>query len=61
MSETPEPSVPPAPATPPPAVAAPPSNPGRLYRAAAWVAIVAGILFIAVTIVWFICVLACWQ
>ncbi len=61
MSETPESSVPPVPAPPPPAFAAPPGKHDPLFQAAAWVAIVAGILFIVVTILWFVCRFVWWQ
>jgi hypothetical protein len=47
MSETPEPSTPPASvAAAPPLPPAPRAKPPRLYTAAAWVVIVAGIMFI---------------
>jgi hypothetical protein len=57
MSETSQPSIPPSPAAPPPV---PPSQPHseRLYQAAAWVAIIAGVVLIAVVILrfaWFLC------
>jgi hypothetical protein len=51
MSETSQPSIPPSPAPPPP-------HSERLYQAAAWVAIVAGVVLIAVVILrfaWFLC------
>jgi hypothetical protein len=57
MSETSQPSIPPSPAPPPP-VAPPPRHSDRLYQAAAWVAIVAGVVLIAVVILrfaWFLC------
>ena len=57
MSETPQPSIPPYPVAPPPAVA-PQERSERLYQAAAWVAIVAGVVLIPVVILrfaWFLC------
>lgn len=57
MSETPQPSIPPYPVAPPPAVL-PQERSERLYHAAAWVAIVAGVVLIAVVILrfaWFLC------
>jgi hypothetical protein len=57
MSETSQPSIPPSPAAPPP-VPPPPPHPERLYQAAAWVAIIAGVVLIAVVILrfaWFLC------
>jgi hypothetical protein len=57
MSETSQPSIPQSPATPPP-VAPPPPHSERLYQGAAWVAIVAGVVLIAVVILrfaWFLC------
>jgi hypothetical protein len=47
MSEAPEPSTPPSPGTPPPVVL-PANDSERLYQAAAWVAIIAGITLIVV-------------
>lgn len=54
MSETPEPFVPPVP-TPPPVGAEPPAQSERLYRVAAWVAIIAGILLIVLTVLASVC------
>jgi hypothetical protein len=57
MSETPQPSIPPYPVARPPAVP-PQERSERLYQAAAWVAIVAGVVLIAVVILrfaWFLC------
>jgi hypothetical protein len=61
MSETSQPSIPPSPAASPP-VASPPAHSEahseRLYQAAAWVAIIAGVVLIAVVILrfaWFLC------
>jgi hypothetical protein len=57
MSETPQPSIPPYPVAAPPAVP-PQERSERLYQAAAWVAIVAGVVLIAVVILrfaWFLC------
>ena len=57
MSETPQPSIPPSPVAPPPIVP-PQEHSERLYQAAAWVAIVAGVVLIAVVILrfaWFLC------
>jgi hypothetical protein len=54
MSETPEPSIPPSPATPPPAATPPPPRPDWLYQVAAWVAIIAGLIFIGLTILWLV-------
>ena len=56
MSETPEPSTPPPPAAPAPILAPAPQS-EKLYQAAAWVAIVAGLTLIAVVILKFACVL----
>ena len=56
MSETTEPSIPSSPATPPPVVVPAPDS-ERLYQAAAWVAIIAGITLIAVVILKFAWVL----
>ena len=56
MSEPTEPSIPSSPATPPPVVAPAPDT-ERLYQAAAWVAIIAGITLIAVVILKFAWVL----
>jgi hypothetical protein len=56
MSETSQPSIPPYPVAPPPVV--PQEHSDRLYQVAAWVAIVAGVLLIAVVILrfaWFLC------
>lgn len=52
MSETSQPSIPPSPVAPPP-VAPPQEQSERLYQAAAWVAIVAGVVLIAVVILRF--------
>jgi hypothetical protein len=57
MSETPEPSTPPPPAAPAP-ILAPAPHSERLYQAAAWVAIVAGLTLIAVVILKFAWVLS---
>jgi hypothetical protein len=57
MSEPPQPSIPPYPVAPPPAVP-PQERSERLYQAAAWVAIVVGVVLIAVVILrfaWFLC------
>jgi len=57
MSETPQPSIPSYPVAPPPAVLSKERS-ERLYQAAAWVAIVAGVVLIAVVILrfaWFLC------
>ena len=57
MSETSQPSIPPSPAAPPPVPPSPPHS-ERLYQAAAWVAIIAGVVLIAVVILrfaWFLC------
>jgi hypothetical protein len=57
MSETPQPSIPPSPITPPP-LAPPPAHSERLYQVAAWVAIIAGVVLIAVVVLrfaWFLC------
>jgi len=57
MSETPQPSTPPSPVALPPIVP-PQEHSERLYQAAAWVAIVAGVVLIAVVILrfaWFLC------
>jgi hypothetical protein len=57
MSETPQPSTPPSPVAPPPIVP-PQEHSELLYQAAAWVAIVAGVVLIAVVILrfaWFLC------
>ncbi|MGB6207708.1 hypothetical protein [Mycobacterium sp.] len=51
MSETPPSSIPPPPVSPTPA------HPERLYQVAAWVAIIAGVLLIAVValrVAWFL-------
>ena len=56
MSETPDPASPPPAAAPPPILAPSPQS-ERLYQAAAWVAIVAGITLIAVVIFKFVWVL----
>jgi hypothetical protein len=56
MSETPQPSVPPSVAPTP--VLPPQPHSERLYQAAAWVAIIAGVVLIAVVILrfaWFLC------
>lgn len=52
MSETSEPSIHPSPPTPPPAAAA---TSDWLYRAAAWVAIIAGLIFVALAALWSVC------
>jgi hypothetical protein len=57
MSETHQPSIPPSPITPPP-LAPPPAHSERLYQVAAWVAIIAGVVLIAVVVLrfaWFLC------
>jgi hypothetical protein len=57
MSETSQPSIPPYPVAPSPVVP-PQEHAERLYQVAAWVAIVAGVLLIAVVILrfaWFFC------
>jgi hypothetical protein len=57
MSETPQPSIPPSPVAPPP-VAPPQEHSERLYQVAAWVAIIAGVVLIAVVVLrfaWFLC------
>jgi hypothetical protein len=57
MSETPQPSIPPSPVAPPP-VAPAPAHSERLYQVAAWVAIIAGVVLIAVVVLrfaWFLC------
>jgi hypothetical protein len=51
MSETSQPSIPPSPATPPTVL--PVDHSERLYLAAAWVAIIAGVTLIAVVILKF--------
>jgi hypothetical protein len=56
MSETPDPTIPPPPAEPAPILAPSPQS-ERLYQAAAWVAIVAGLTLIAVVILKFVWVL----
>jgi hypothetical protein len=55
MSETSEPSTQPSPATVPPGAAPPPPTSDWLYQAAAWVAIFAGLIFIALAILWLVC------
>jgi hypothetical protein len=55
MSETPQPSTPPV--APAPVIAPVPPHSERLYQAAAWVAIVAGVTLIAVVILKFVWVL----
>jgi hypothetical protein len=55
MSETPEPSIQPTPATPLPAAAPAPPAYDWVYRAAAWVAIIAGLVFITLAILWLVC------
>ncbi|MGH3541133.1 MAG: hypothetical protein ACRDTO_01950 [Mycobacterium sp.] len=57
MSENPP--IPPSPAPPPPPP--PPPKPDRLYRAAAWVAIVAGSLVIVLVVLGFVCAFWCCQ
>jgi hypothetical protein len=52
MSDIPEPSTPPPPVAPPP-MPAPAPHSERLYQAAAWVAIVAGVVLIGVVILKF--------
>jgi hypothetical protein len=57
MSETPQPPIPPPPVA-PPLVLPPQPHSERVYQAAAWVAIVAGVVLIAVVILrfaWFLC------
>jgi hypothetical protein len=57
MSETPQPSIPPSSVAPPP-IAAPQEHSERLYQLAAWVAIIAGVVLIAVVVLrfaWFLC------
>jgi hypothetical protein len=58
MTETPEPSTNPTLPPGPPAFGAAPPRPDPVYQLAAWVAIVAGILFIVVTslsvVCWFV-------
>lgn len=57
MSETPQPSIPPSPVAPPP-VAPSQEHSERLYQVAAWVAIIAGVVLIAVVVLrfaWFLC------
>jgi hypothetical protein len=57
MSESSQSSIPPYPVVPPPVVP-PQEHSERLYQAAAWVAIVAGVLLIAMVILrfaWFLC------
>lgn len=52
MSETPPSSIPPSP------VAPAPEHSERLYQVAAWVAIIAGVVLIAVVVLrfaWFLC------
>jgi hypothetical protein len=56
MSESPDPSAPPSPAAPVPLLAPTPQS-ERLYQAAAWVAIVAGLTLIAVVLLKFAWVL----
>jgi hypothetical protein len=56
MSETSPPSIPPSPVA-PPLVVAPQEHSERLYQVAAWVAIIAGVLLIAVVVLrfaWFL-------
>jgi len=52
MSEPTEPSIPPTPAA-PPLVIAPAPHSERLYQAAAWVAIIAGVTLIALVLLKF--------
>lgn len=57
MSQTPQPPIPPPPVAPPPVVA-PQEHSERLYQVAAWVAIIAGVMLIAVVVLrfaWFLC------
>jgi hypothetical protein len=54
MSQTPEPPVPPAPAALPP-------NSETLYRVAAWVVIIGGIILIAVSVLFIVCTLWSWR
>jgi hypothetical protein len=57
MSDTPQPSIPPSPVA-PPLVAPPQEHSERLYQAAAWVAIIAGVVLIAMVVLrfaWFLC------
>jgi hypothetical protein len=56
MSETSEPAAPPPPVAPAP-ILAPERHSERLYQAAAWVSIVAGLTLIAVVILKFVWVL----
>ncbi|EUA24335.1 hypothetical protein I552_3367 [Mycobacterium xenopi 3993] len=56
MSETPGPSTPPVPVA---ASPAPQQRPERLYQVAAWVAIVAGIVFVVATALLFVCAFWC--
>jgi hypothetical protein len=55
MSETSEPSTQPSAATPPSAAAPLQPKADWLYRAAAWVAIIAGFMFTALVILWLVC------
>jgi hypothetical protein len=57
MSETPPPPISPGPVAPAP-IAYEPEHSERLYQVAAWVAIIAGVLLIAVVVLrfaWFLC------
>ncbi len=57
MSETPQSSIPPSPVV-PSSVAPPQEHSERLYQVAAWVAIIAGVVLIAVVVLrfaWFLC------
>jgi hypothetical protein len=57
MSETPQPPIAPPPVAPPPVVA-PQEHSERLYQVAAWVAIIAGVVLIAMVALrfaWFLC------
>jgi hypothetical protein len=57
MSETPPPTISPGPVAPAP-IAYEPEHSERLYQVAAWVAIIAGVLLIAVVVLrfaWFLC------
>jgi hypothetical protein len=50
MTQAPEPQIPPRPVGPPPPPLAHVARPSRLYQAAAWVVIVAGIVFVVAVI-----------
>jgi hypothetical protein len=55
MSETSEPSIQPSPVRQSPAAAPPPPTSDWLYRVAAWVAIIAGLIFITLASLWLVC------